>query len=115
MAKVFNSDGATLILKSTTRHSIAVSESITPFVSIYLSSPIPDPREQRVYPTLHQRFMPDHAYFSAKEIAHDPYYQEFLKPRGFGWNAVAGLHGDLMLSVKRGFARGKYDGVDLDD
>jgi len=111
--QALNSNGATLVLKSTTISSIAVSTSIQPFVPLYMSGPIRDPREQRVNPSFHDGFMPDHAYFSAPEIARDPYYQEFLKPHGFGWNATAVLQGDLMISVKRAFKRGAYDGAEL--
>lgn len=113
LGEAFNSDGATLVLKTTTRHTIAVSSSIQPFVSLYMTSPIRDPREQRVHPGVHQGFMPDHAYFSDREIADDPYYQEFLLPNGFGWNATATLYGDLMVSVKRAFRRGRYEGAEL--
>jgi DNA-binding CsgD family transcriptional regulator len=112
-AQALNSNGATLVLKSTTISSIAVSNSIKPFIPLYMSGPIRDPREQRVNPSVREDFMPDHAYFSAREIARDPYYQEFLKPHGFGWNATAALQGDLMISVKRAFNRGTYDGAEL--
>lgn len=111
--KAFHSNGVTLVLKSPTKNSIAVSTSIQPLVHLYMSGPIRDSREQRVNPSLHEAFMPDHAYFSAQEIARDPYYQDFLGSNGFGWNAVASLHGDLMVSVKRAFKRGPYDGVEL--
>jgi DNA-binding CsgD family transcriptional regulator len=113
LGQAFHSNGATLVLKSTTTNSIAVSTSIQPFVPMYMSSPIRDPREHRVNPSLRENFMPDHAYFSAHELAHDPYYQEFMKPRGFGWNAIAALQGDLMISVKRAFTCGPYDGAEL--
>jgi DNA-binding CsgD family transcriptional regulator len=114
LSQALNSDGATLVLKATTSNSIAVSHSIAPFVPQYLSGQrIRDPREQRVNPSLAERFMPDHAYFSSQEISRDPYYQEFLVPNGFGWNATAALNGDLMVSIKRGAKRGAYDGADL--
>lgn len=114
IAHACHSDGATLVRKSTTMGSIAVSTSIEPFVSQYMSGPIRDPRESRVYPTLHDEFLPDQAHFTPGEIAREPYYQEFLKPNGFGWNAVAVLQGDLMISVKRAFKRGAYLGAELD-
>jgi DNA-binding CsgD family transcriptional regulator len=113
LGRAFNSDGATLVLKSTTMSTVAVSSSIEPFLPLYMSGPIRDPRESRVNPSLRQGFMPDHAYFSAREIAQDPYYQEFMRPRGFGWNAVAALQGDLIVSVKRAFDRGPYEGAEL--
>jgi DNA-binding CsgD family transcriptional regulator len=113
LARACDSDGATLVLETTALDSVAASTSVQPFVAEYLASPVSDPREQRCRPRTHEGFMPDQAYFSATEIASDPYYQEFLSPRGFGWNAVAALHGDLMVSVKRGFGRAAYDGADL--
>ena len=112
-AQAFHSDGATVVLRSTSLSSIAVSASIQPLVSPYMDGPIRDPREQRVNPSLRDGFMPDHAYFSSQEIARDPYYQEFLRPHGFGWNAIAMLDGELMVSVKRAFKHGPYDGADL--
>jgi DNA-binding CsgD family transcriptional regulator len=113
LGQAFHSDGATLVLKSTTMSTVAVSNSIRPFLPLYMSGPIRDPRESRVNPGLRQGFMPDHAYFSAREIAQEPYYQEFMRPRGFGWNAVAALQGDLIVSVKRAFDRGPYEGAEL--
>ena len=113
VARAFDSYGVTLVLKSTTLDSLAVSTSVKPFVPEYLTSRIPDPREQRCKPSLLEDFMPDQAYFSAKELASSAYYQEFLAPRGFGWNALAALHGDLFISVKRGFSQSAYNGADL--
>jgi DNA-binding CsgD family transcriptional regulator len=111
--KALNSNGATLVLKSTSINSIAVSTSIEPFIPLYMSGRIRDPREQRVNPRFRDGFLPDYAHFSPQEIARDPYYQEILKPNGFGWNATAVLQGDLMISVKRAFKLGAYDGAEL--
>jgi DNA-binding CsgD family transcriptional regulator len=113
LGRALRSDGATLVLKSTTMNSIAVSTSILPFLPLYMSGQFRDPREQRVNPGLRDAFMPDSAYFSDREIARDPYYQELLGPCGFGWSATAVLHGDLMVSLKRAFKRGPYDGAEL--
>jgi DNA-binding CsgD family transcriptional regulator len=113
LGQVFQSDGATLVFKATTMSSVAVSSSIRPFLPLYMNGPYRDPRENRCKPGPREGFMPDHAYFSAKEIAQDPYYQEFMRPNGFGWNAVASLQGDLMVSFKRAFKRGPYDGEEL--
>jgi len=112
-SEAFDSEGTSLVLKSTTLRSLAVSSSIRPFIPLYLSGAIHDPREQRVRPTARESFMPDQAYFSRQEIATSPYYQELLAPRGFGWNAVAALEGGLVISVKRGFKRAPYDGASL--
>jgi DNA-binding CsgD family transcriptional regulator len=112
-SRAFDSVGTSLVLKSTSVGSIAVSTSIRPFIPDYMAGTIRDPRETRVKPGMHENFMPDQAYFSKHEIANEPYYQEFLAPRGFGWNAVAALHGGLLISVKRGLERPSYDGTIL--
>ncbi len=114
VTRVFNSDGATLILRPTARRSVAVSTVCLPFVEEYLNTVIDNPRERRVDPLLHEAFMPDYAYFSPREIAADPYYQEYLVPRGLAWNAAAALHGDLMISLKRNPRRGPYEGAELE-
>lgn len=36
-------------------------------------------------------FLDDYRHFTPAEIARDPFYQEFLRPVGFGWHAVACL------------------------
>lgn len=110
IAAAFESDGATLVLGPTTIESLATSSNVVPLLPQYLSGDVFDPREQRVTPRLDEEFMPDHAYFSPREIAREPYYQDFLRANGFGWNATAVLHPGLMLSVKRAFARGPYEG-----
>jgi DNA-binding CsgD family transcriptional regulator len=107
------SDGASLVLTPTRPDSVAGSTSIQPLLPIHFHLDFPDPREVRVSPTLTQGFMADHAYFSTQEIDHDPYYQEFLVPSGFGWNAAAALDERLLISLKRGVRRGHYDQPDL--
>ena len=113
LSTALSSDGATLILTPTRPHSVAASKSLQALLPKHFSLGIPDPRETRVTPTLTQGFMADHEYFSAAEIGHDPYYQEFLVPNGFGWNAAAALDVRLIVSLKRGGSRGLYDQHDL--
>lgn len=115
IARACHSEGATVVLVPTKRAAdTAVSSELRPHVRDHLFGPIRDQlREERVHPNLCYPFMPDFAYASRHEIARDPYYQEFLAPRGLGWNCTAALTGDMMICVKRGFSRGPYDGTDL--
>lgn len=113
LADCLNSDGATLIQTPTRAHLVAASTSLAPFIRQHFELPFEDPREQRVCPRLNQGFQSDQVYFSSWEIAHDPYYQEFLVPHGFGWNAAASLGGGLLISLKRGATRGRYDESEL--
>src|ERR1700736_5415673 len=62
-----------------------------------------------------RQFFPDHAFsrgfcvdadlYTDEELSRDPYYQEFLRPRGVFWHAKARLAGDtgerVTLSLKR--------------
>jgi len=57
----------------------------------------------------HERFLPDHAGFSRREIDQDAYYQEFLKPRGFMWHAVAAVQKGVYITFRRELSRGPYD------
>jgi DNA-binding CsgD family transcriptional regulator len=102
-----------LLVVPTRSHLVTSSTGLRPFVQQHFKLPYPDPREQRVTPRIDEGFMADYAYFSPKEIARDPYYQEFLVPSGFGWNAAAALGGDLLISLKRAKKRGAYEADDL--
>jgi DNA-binding CsgD family transcriptional regulator len=110
-----HSDAANVVLAPTAPERVVSSSNVASFIREYFRSPIPDPRERRVSPGPTEGFMPDYAYFSQGEIAQSPYYQEFLIPRGFGWNATATLQGSLMISLRRGIHRGPYDGHELSD
>lgn len=114
LAAAFDSGGVTLVRRSTKLGSIAVSGTIAPIIPDYFASPIEDPREL-LRPSTQEGFLPDQAHFSPREISRNPYYQEFLRPRGFGWNAVAALGDDLHISIKRGFSQPAYDGMELQE
>jgi DNA-binding CsgD family transcriptional regulator len=113
ISTLLHSDGATLLVVPTRAHLVAASTALKPFIQQHFSLPFPDPREQRVTPGVNEGFKADHAYFSPGEISREPYYQEFLVPRGFGWNAAAALGGGLLISLKRGGTRGPYKETDL--
>jgi DNA-binding CsgD family transcriptional regulator len=114
IARAFRSNGTTVALFPTTFSDVVTSNELRPHLRDHFFGPIRDRlREDRVRPNLRDPFMPDFAYASSQEIARDPYYQEFLAPRGLGWNCAATLADDLMICVRRGFNRGPYDGADL--
>ena len=117
LARALRADGATLVLKPTRSNFVAFSKGLQPFVPEYLlqylNAGVQDPRDARVDPTLRDGFLTDYDCFTRQEIACDPYYQEFLAPRGLGWHAAAALSEDLIISLKRTVKRGHYDGGDL--
>lgn len=58
-------------------------------------------------------FFVEHDFWSEEEIASDPIYRDFFRPRGLGWSAGTGLRmptGDnIVFSVEREFGRGPVE------
>jgi DNA-binding CsgD family transcriptional regulator len=120
IANSVGAEGATLTYSHGSIQLGAVtSEALLEHVAPYLSSDRPaDPRPARVNPTLAEGFRLDQDDFSAEELASDPYYQEFLRDRGFGWHACALLagapEGDAVnLSLRRTLRQGMFDQAEL--
>jgi DNA-binding CsgD family transcriptional regulator len=108
-ADAAGADGAVLVHTRSGQALRAVSSAaIADPVADYMLRDRPaDPRAGRVNPTLLEGFRVDHDDFRQTELDRDPFYQEFLRPRGFGWHAcallAAGPEGDeVHLSLKRG-------------
>jgi len=64
----------------------------------------PNSRYQKIS-TLYSGFRVDHDDYSPEELAHDPYYNEFLRPNGMFWHAntilAPGPDEHIELSLKR--------------
>jgi DNA-binding CsgD family transcriptional regulator len=112
--------GATLVRSRGPMPLAVVStRAIAAPVSAYITGDTPrDPRTDRVYPRLDEGFRIDQDDFSLREIARDPFYQEFLRPHGVGWNACALLghvgNGDeIHISIKREYDRGPFGTADI--
>jgi DNA-binding CsgD family transcriptional regulator len=58
-------------------------------------------------------FATDHDIFTDRQLANDPFYRDFLYPRGYGWVAATRFespNGDrLYFSVERKFERGPFE------
>ena len=112
-------DGATLMNGRASPSRVSTSTGIAGFVEEYFSLAVAqfDSREDRVNPTMDDGFIGDFDTYDADEIDHDPYYIDFLRPRGFSWHAVACLSGGdspLVLSLKRRWSRGPFQRSELD-
>ncbi len=112
VAEGLDADGATLICGNSapehTRASAAIDDIVREYFVVGAAI---DTREQRVWPTTADDFLGDFDDFTPEEIARDPFYAEFLRPRGFGWHATAALSDGatpLMLNLKRRWVRGPY-------
>jgi DNA-binding CsgD family transcriptional regulator len=113
-------DGAVLVRSRADIPVGAVaSRHIVEPVAAYIAGDRPvDPRIARVRPSLDEGFRLDQDDFSMRSIERDAYYQEFLRPRGFGWNACAILadepNGEAVhVSIKRRLDRGPFSHADV--
>lgn len=120
IAEAAGAEGATLTLSyGATQIAAITSVGLQEHVAHYLAPGRPvDPRPSRVNPTLLESFRLDQDDFSPEEIARDPYYQEFLRPRGFGWHAcglLAGAPGEetVTLTLRRALRKGMFQPDDL--
>ncbi|HTW70721.1 MAG TPA: helix-turn-helix transcriptional regulator [Acetobacteraceae bacterium] len=73
----------------------------------------PCSRLRRVKLDLMAGFRVDHDDYTDKELAHDPFYQDFLRPYDAFWNATGQLGSgtgsvSVEISLKRDFDRGPY-------
>lgn len=100
------------------RHKVTLRVVSSPYLSGVISDYVggdrpTDSRSHRVNPTLSEGFRFDQDDFSLREIERDPYYQDFLRPRGLGWHACALLSAsaagdEVHLSIKRDWSRGPF-------
>jgi DNA-binding CsgD family transcriptional regulator len=115
LAKLAEADGAVLVHRRGDRQLPPIcTASMSQFVTDYLGSDHPpDPRVDLVNPTMAENFRVDYDDLSDDKISHDPFYQEFLRPRGVGWHACAlltrSLDADIIyLAFKRDLAAGPF-------
>jgi DNA-binding CsgD family transcriptional regulator len=91
---------------------IASDEIAEPVAEFAAGRAPPSSRYAKVGSSRMVGFRVDHDDYSNDELAADPYYQEFLRPRGFFWHANALLMlaaGEIVeLGLKRRFRAGPY-------
>ena len=110
-------------MRNRTHHMLAAitTEEIAESVKVFAAGHAPpNSRYSRVR---HDRagFRIDHDDYTDEELAHDPFYQEFLRPAGYFWHAnvalTIGRDEFVELSLKRRLEAGPYqraDAVGLD-
>ncbi|WP_394762191.1 helix-turn-helix transcriptional regulator [Phenylobacterium sp.] len=117
IARDLGADGATLTNGTAVPSRVSTSISITSIVEEYFTLAANfDSREDRVNPKPDDGFMGDFDTYTPEEIDRDPFYVEFLRPRGFGWHAAAALTGGsspLVLSLKRRWSMGPFQRSEL--
>lgn len=89
-------------------------------VSAFLAGDCPpNPRTMRCAPGLKEGFRADQDDFTPEELTRSPWYQEFLRPRDYFWNATAALlrgpGGEgAYVSLKRGPTASPFGRADIE-
>lgn len=82
-----------------------------------LGRPEMNQRSPRAIALRHPGFITDHDGFTEDELRTDPFYAEFLRPRGLGWCAGSAIFvpgGDtLVLSIEREYRRGPVSAAEV--
>jgi DNA-binding CsgD family transcriptional regulator len=120
IANGLGAEGATLTFAHAEVQLGAIaSDSLLEHVAPYASPDRPaDPRPLRVFPSASDGFRVDQDDFSLEEIERDPFYQDFLRPRGFGWHACALVSGatgadHVTLTLRRTSRQGPFEQAEL--
>ena len=120
VADSVGAEGATLTFSyGDTQLGAITSPALQQYVAPYLDPDRPaDPRPARVNPSLGEGFRLDQDDFTPQELARDAYYQEFLRPFGFGWHACTLLAGaptaeTVNLTLRRTSRQGMFDPGEL--
>ena len=115
MAEIAAGEGGVLIAESRHVSQIVNSPSLQPLVDKWQSGGWSENKERRkrFLPVLEPRFLTDLDVFAPEELSRLPYYQEFLRPAGFGWCAATAIHapaGDTILfAIERLFDKGPVE------
>jgi len=120
IAHSVRAEAANLIFSHGTQQLGTVySEALREHVAAYVRNDTPeDPRVARVNPSLREGFRFDQDDFTTEEMSRDPFYQDFLRPRGYGWHACALLASSptgetINISLKRTLKQGMFDPAEL--
>jgi DNA-binding CsgD family transcriptional regulator len=119
LARAADADGIALMCNQGHRlaaviHTASIAEPVADFLA---GRTPPLSRQVRVPADSQGGFRVDFDDFSADSLLTDPYYQEFLRPRGYFWHANATIARDdgdsVELSLKRRIVDGPYEAHDI--
>jgi DNA-binding CsgD family transcriptional regulator len=112
LARRADAEGALLFAAAPGEPRWLCSDSIRPQIRAWVDSPYyqDNPRGQHLVPTREVRFLTDLDAFTAEQLDHEPFYTEFLRPRGLGWCVGTSIHspsGDtLVFSIEKAHDKG---------
>jgi DNA-binding CsgD family transcriptional regulator len=114
MVEISGAEGALLFTSGVGLMRWICSPQITPIVREWIESGWVDRNSRkRLISKTEPRFLTDHDGFTPEELETDPFYREFLRPRGLGWCVGTVIHppsGDtVVLSIEKAYEKGPVD------
>jgi hypothetical protein len=119
LADAAEAGGATLMLLQAGRPVAHLSSTDWAECESEIIADRAPPSTRRFYPehVYGNSFRVDHDVWTDDEMGRDPYFQEFLRPRGVLFHAKLRLHSEpgerLVLSLKRRVRLGPYERADI--
>ena len=104
--------GTILFAASPSRFQWTSSKAIHAVTAEWVASPFvaDNLRGKRLVPLYEPRFLTDLDAIAPQELEHDPFYRDFLRPRGWGWcvgTSIRSTSGDsIVFSIERLYADG---------
>jgi DNA-binding CsgD family transcriptional regulator len=114
MAELSGAEGALLFTPATTPVRWICSPKISPFVTDWISSGwVSRTPRMRSISMLERHFLTDLDGFTLDELESEPFYRDFLRPRGLGWCAATVFRlrfGNIVaLSIEKAYEKGPVD------
>jgi DNA-binding CsgD family transcriptional regulator len=112
LAQLADAEGTLLFAAAPGEPRWLCSEQIRPQIQAWVDGPFytDNPRGQHLVPKKEVRFLTDLDAFTPEQLDHEPFYTEFLRPRGLGWCVGTSIHapsGDtLVFSIEKAHAKG---------
>lgn len=112
LARIADAEGTVLFAAAPGEPCWVASAAIRDVIALWANSPwfLQDPRGQRLVPIKEPRFLTDLDEFTLEELEKDEFYQDFLKPLGFGWcvgTSIRSPSGDtLVFSIEKRLDKG---------
>jgi DNA-binding CsgD family transcriptional regulator len=112
LARLAEAEGTLLFAAAPGEPRWICSDQIRPQMQAWVDSPYytDNPRGQHLVPTREGRFLTDLDAFTVEQLDQDPFYTEFLRPRGLGWCVGTSIHapsGDtLVFSIEKAHGKG---------
>jgi DNA-binding CsgD family transcriptional regulator len=115
MAEISDAEGTLLFANTPDNVQWICSPAIRPFIESWVNSKwvVHNGRGERLVPIREPRFLTDFDAFTLEEIEREPFYNEFLRPIGYGWCVGTTIHspcGDsLVFSIEKKYHKGPVD------